>query len=142
MWNTSINNRRGFTLIEVLIALVLIMTGILGVLSVFPSGWQTNVRAERIGRAAQIMSGEMATLQLTIMNSCNAVPTSSYSPTVYSSGRTTAQPGDASFMVTRTVQTAGANAWLVTVQVTWTGNPTGIQDSSLVVRDDNYKQGC
>ncbi|KAF0185816.1 MAG: hypothetical protein FD164_77 [Nitrospirae bacterium] len=143
MFHMHIKNNRGMTLIEVLIAVALLVVGILGTLTVFPLGWTSTTRADRIGQAAEILHREMETEQLRIQNECNAVAAGIVIvPVVRSSGRAADQPGDMQYMVTRTIQALPNDFYLVSVQVTWTGNAAGIRDSFTVTRDPNYKQGC
>ncbi|HSW63219.1 MAG TPA: prepilin-type N-terminal cleavage/methylation domain-containing protein [Dissulfurispiraceae bacterium] len=138
-----IKNDRGMTLIEVLIAVALLVVGILGTLTVFPLGWISTTRADRIGQAAEILHREMETVQINIQNECNPVAAGATTfPSVWSGGQAAAQPGDMQYTVTRTIQTLPNDFWLVSVQVTWTGNAAGTRDSFTVTRDPNYKQGC
>lgn len=136
-------NESGFSLIELLVATVIIMLGIIAVMAVFPAGWATTTRADRVGQSSEIMHREMEAAEVSILNRCNPVVAGQVvTPNVFSGGQAVAQPGDMSYTVTRDIAALGGNSWRVTVRVTWPGNAVGIVDSIVVVRDENYVQGC
>lgn len=138
------NNNKGVSLIEVLISIFILAIGILGVLAVFPQGWMSSMKSDLLGRGAEILHKEMETRQAFIMNPCNSITIGTTSKTVYPSGQTSAQSGDAPFTVSTEVNSiAGQTSiWRITVTVTWPGNSAGITESIDVTRDENYKQGC
>lgn len=137
-----IKNQQGMTLVELIVATVIVAVGAVAVLWVFPAGWSSTTMADRIGQASEIMHREMEAAELNTMNPCNAVVTGTATPTVFAGGQLAAQQGDRAYFVTRTISDLGNNTWRVTVRVTWTGNATGIVDSIIVVRDENFRQGC
>ncbi|MBF0329498.1 MAG: type II secretion system protein [Nitrospirae bacterium] len=132
-------NNRGLTLLEVIVALVILMIGIIGTLAVFPQGSKLTLQSDRIGRAAALMHQNLEQAQLAIMNCCCATPTNS-TTNVYSSGSTW-QSGDLPFTVQRTVAAVGS-MWRVTVKVTWPGNTTGYSESIVVSNQEFFKSGC
>lgn len=134
------NNNRGLTLLEVIIALMILMIGIVSSLAVFPQGSRLTLQSDRIGRAASLLHENLESTQLQIMNCCNVLPTSS-TTNVFSSG-STQQAGDLPFTVQRTVASAGTNIWRVTVKVTWPGNPNGYSESILVGTQEFFRSGC
>ncbi len=128
--------KKGIGLIEVLIALFLISFGVFSLLSLQPSAWSLSGRSDYLGRAGGILHSQLEMREMLLMNagySNPCVPTNprTYSEFVYASGQGAAQPGDAPFTVGTTIRDNGGT-WLVTVQVTWAGNPTGITESRLV----------
>lgn len=138
MLHTICNNNKGVSLVEVLIAMAIVLIGVLAVLGVFVQAYNASIKSDSLGRAAEILHRTLERYQLTIMNPSCAIPTSR-TETVYSSGQSTAKPGDIPYTVETTVQTRGTNAWLVTVTVKWAQNQTGIKESLLVTRQDAFK---
>lgn len=133
-------DNRGFTLVEVLIAIFITVVAVLGVLALISPAWQTAARSDYLGRASGILYEQLMTQEATILNPCNAVPTGG-TTTVFASGQSTAQPGDMQFNVTRTITRTQTNpcAWLVTVQVSWPPlNATGITESLIVTGQQGF----
>ena len=137
-------NNRGFTLIEVVIAMFLTVVAVLALFSLQPTAWKTATRSDYLGRASGILYEQLMTQEALIMNPCNAVTAGTTGPTaVFASGQTTAQPGDASFNVTTTITNLATNVWRVTVRVAWAGH-TGISESLVVTRQEGFRfpAGC
>jgi Tfp pilus assembly protein PilE len=138
-------NNRGFTLVEVVIAIFLTIVAVLGILALISPAWKTAARSDYLGRASGILYEQLMTREAWIMNPCNAVTTGTTGPTaVFASGQPTAQPGDVQFNVTTTI-TSITNAWLVTVHVSWPPlNATGITESLIVTRQEGFRTpgGC
>jgi Tfp pilus assembly protein PilV len=140
----SLCNRRGITLIEAVIAILILSVGLLGLLSMQPSAWRTSARTDYLGRAAMILSRELTTRELAIMNPCNAVSTGTLTRTLQASGQAAAQPGDIAFTVVTTTTSVVTDAvWRVTVRVSWPPlNATGIVESIVVTRQEGFRVGC
>jgi len=134
-----ISNKRGVTLIESMIAILLVSIGMLGLLSMQPSSWRASARADHLGHAAMILNQELTRREIRIMNPCNAVATGSTSQTVYSSGQGSALSGDLGFTMQTTTTSIGTNTWRVTVRVTWPLNSTGIAESIIVTRQQPFQ---
>lgn len=136
---------RGFTLVEILIAVFITVVAVLGTLALLGPGWKTAARSDYLGRASGILYERLMMQEASIMNPCNTVTTGTTGPTaVFASGEATAQSGDAQFNVTTTI-TALANGWLVTIQVSWPPlNATGITESLIVTRQEGFRTpgGC
>jgi len=136
-------DNRGFTLVEVLIAIFITVVAVLGTLALISPAWKTATRSDYLGRASGILYETLMTHEARILNPCNAVPPSA-TTTVFASGQTTAQQGDAQFIVNTTI-TAITNAWRVTVRVSWPPlNATGISESLVVTRQEGFRfpAGC
>ena len=143
--SSSLCNKRGVTLIESVIAILLVSIGLIGLLSMQPSAWQASARADYLGHAAIILSRELTRQELWIMNPCNAVSLTPVTQVVNASGQGTAQSGDTSFTVQTTTTNLGANVWRITVRVSWPPlNATGITESIVVTRQEPFRfpLGC
>jgi len=138
-----LRSRRGFSLLEVVIAIFLTTIGVLAVMSLQPTAWRTAGRSDYMGRAAGILQEELQTRESFIMNCCNAVPAGGQT-TVYAGGGTTSQgSGDATFTVTTTITNIATNVWRITVRVSWPGH-AGISESLVVTRQQpfSFPAGC
>lgn len=139
----SLCNKRGVTLIESVIAILLVSIGLIGLMSMQPSSWRASTRADYLGRAAMTLSRELTSQELSIMNPCNAVSLGTVTQVVNASGQGTAQSGDISFTVQTTTANIGTNVWQVTVRVSWPPlNATGITESIIVTRQEDFRFGC
>jgi Tfp pilus assembly protein PilV len=138
----TICNNRGITIVEVLITLFLTSIGILALLSMQPTAWNTAGRSDFMGRAAGILQSELERNEIQIMNPNNAVSTGVLpSRSVYSSSQSTQQAGDVPYTVdTMVTPLAGAtNAWSVQVRVTWPGNTRGVSETLIASRQEFFK---
>lgn len=141
--SSSICNNRGTTLIESVIAILLVSIGLIGLMSMQPSSWRASTRADYLGRAAMALGRELTSQELSIMNPCNTVSLGTVTQVVNASGQGTAQSGDVSFTVQTTTASIGANVWQVAVRVSWPPlNATGITESIIVTRQENFRFGC
>jgi len=139
-----LSDRRGFSILEVVIAIFLTTVGVLAIMSLQPAAWQTAFRSDYMGRAAGILHEELQTRESFIMNCCNTVTAGTTEATVYAGGGTSAQAaGDARFTVTTTIASIDTNVWRVTVRVAWHGH-TGISEGLVVTRQQafSYPAGC
>ena len=136
-------NRRGISLVESVIAILILSIGLLGLLSMQPSAWRTTTQTDHLGRAAMLLNRELTSRELAIMNPCNAVSTGAVSQTLQASGQSTAQAGDIAFNVVTTTTSVATGVWRVTVQVSWPPlNATGITESIVVTRQEGFRFGC
>jgi len=140
----SLYSNKGIGLIEVLISLFLVSFGILALLSLQPSAWKLTSRSDFLGRAGGLLHKEMETTEILIMNPNFPNPCATTNPlvtttNVYISGQGAAQPGDLPFTLQTTIQDNLNNSWTVRVRVTWTGNNTGISESLVVTRQENFR---
>ncbi len=140
---SSLCNKRGITLAELMIAALITTVGILALLSMHPTAWRATGSSDLMGRAAGILQEELETYEMLIMNPCNPIPAATPHP-VFTSGGGAAQPGDFTYAVQPTITVNGDGSCLVTVRVTWPGNNNGIADSILVTMQERYRfpQGC
>lgn len=141
--SSTLCNERGVTLIESVLAILLVSIGLVGLLSMQPSAWQTSARTDYLGRAAMMLSKELTTRELAIMNPCNTVAAGTATQTVFTSGQGTAQSGDIGFTIQTTTTSVATNVWRVTVTVSWPPvNATGIRESIVVTRQEPFRLGC
>ena len=140
---SSICNKRGITLIESVIAVLLVSIGLIALLSMQPSAWRMTARTDYLGRAAMMLSKELTVRELAIMNPCNVVSTGTVTQTLYTSGQGSAQDGDIGFTVETVTTSVATNVWRVTVTVRWPPlNATGIRESIVVTRQEPFRLGC
>jgi Tfp pilus assembly protein PilV len=134
-------NKRGISMVEVLVAILLTAVAVIGILTLQSTAWRTAGRSDYLGRAAGILHSELERTELFIMNPLNAVTAGTTSPTVLVSGLTAAVDGDASYTVSTVIDDSiGTNIWRVTVTVTWPPlNSTGITENIVVTRQDRYR---
>jgi prepilin-type N-terminal cleavage/methylation domain-containing protein len=147
---SSICNKKGMSLIEVLISLFLISVGILGLISLQPKAWSLSGKSDYLGRAAGILQKELETNEALLLNPCNPNPCKPTNPfistkNIFISGLGTAQAGDMTFTVQTTIIDNGDNSWTVVVQITWPGSTAvGISESLVVTQQEIFRSpvGC
>lgn len=137
-------NKKGLSMIEVLIALFLTMIGVMALLSMQPQGWLLSGKSDYLGRAAEILHEELETKEALIMNPCNTVTEGTFNKNVFISGTGGAGAGDVTYTVQTTVSSIGVNVWRLTIRVTWPGNNAGIRESIIVTRQEYFRfpTGC
>ncbi len=137
-------SKKGIGLIEVLISLFLISVGMLAILSLQPSAWRLTSRSDFLGRAGELLHKEMETTEVLLMNPNFPNPVVGPNPlvttrNVFISGQGASQPGDMPFTLQTTILDNLNASWRVQVRVTWAGNNTGISESLLVTRQENFR---
>lgn len=137
---SSLCNKKGITIIEVLITLFMTAVGIMALMSMHPISWQAAGRSDFMGRAAGILQSELERNEIRLMNPNQSVATGTSTRTVYPSGKTTLQKGDIAYTVATTISSVGTGAWRVDVRVTWPGNNRGIAESMTVTRQETFRQ--
>jgi len=135
-------NNQGFTLVEAVIAVFITAVAVMSIFSLMAPAWRTTSRSDYTGRAANILHDQMQRLEAQIMNPCNDVAEGSTGPfAVYAGGGSSLkESGDAQYMVTTNIIKDGtANAWRITVKVTWAGHSeAGISETLVVTKQDDY----
>lgn len=130
---------KGFSLLEVIIAMLLTTVAVISILPMQDASIRTAGRSDYLGRAAGIMQSELELRENQIM--LGTIPASPISQTVHVGGSGSIA-GDASFDVTTTTSSPGTNRWLVNVNVAWPGNCAGgtcnITSSILVTRQSGF----
>ncbi len=142
-----IYNKKGMGLIEVIIAIFLTAVGIMAILSLQPSAWQTAGRSDYLGRASGILYKTLEDYEARIMNPCNAVTLGAQPQvSIRVSGQGAEISGDVTYTVNTTIAQDGTNesAFVVTVTVTWATNATGMSESLTVTRQElnRFPAGC
>ncbi len=126
---------------EAMVAVLLVSTAIVALLSLFPASWRLAGTSDSLGKASALLTQQLQIQQNRITNPNTAIDGVATNETVYPSGQPVAQPGDTPFNVNTTfADLGGGNFWQVTVRVTWPGNATGISESLRVIRQENYRQ--
>ncbi len=142
----NFGNQNGFSMIEVIIALFLTMVGILGLMAMFPSGWNLASRSDQIGRTSALLHEEFQNIESLIANPCNNV-VSAGARTVRASGQGSNQSGDMLFTMTPTItHIAGTDprSFHVVMTVTVQGVARGTREALIVTRQDSlrFPAGC
>ena len=135
----SICDEKGITLLEVLLSVVLIAVGVMGLLTLMPSGWRLSGTSDALGRAAGILQAELERQEVFVINPNSvvaAIPAGDpQGQKVVYAGGAVAQAGDNIPYTVETVRTALAapsSGWRVKVKVTWPTNANGIEESLIV----------
>ncbi len=131
-------NDRGISIVEVITAILIASIGLVALLAAQPQSWNLAGRSDNLGRAACILQSELSRNQAIIMNPLLSVPASS-TKTVFASGQNQKQPGDASYTVATDIESIGTGVWRVRVSVSWAANVTGIRDTLVVTRQENFR---
>lgn len=131
-------NEKGISIVEVITAILVASIGLVALLAAQPQSWNLAGRSDNLGRAACILQSELSLNQATIMNPLLSVPASS-TKTVYSSGQSQRMPGDAQYTVATDIASIGTGVWRVRVSVSWPSNSTGIRDTLIVTRQENFR---
>lgn len=144
----ALGSQRGFSMLEVLIAMTVITVGMLGVAAMQQFAVARNVDAKELSVATNLAVEMMERIQYSRKNvvSYNGINVSSASATcpgtpVMSAGdcaqwrtRLVASrlPAVSGTVAVTTVGPASMNQWLVTVQIRWTNLPLPLTFSSVV----------
>ncbi len=128
------------TLIEVMVALLLFSIGVFGLMSQQASSWRMAGRSDYLGRAAGILQRKLQSAEAHLMNPAAGVVPGTENQDVYVSGQNEPQAGDAAFRVETTITDLGGGTSRVRVRVTWPANPTGISESLIASRQENFRQ--
>ncbi len=134
-------------MVEVLIAIMLISVGLITLASLQDTGWRSMAKADYVGRAAGILHNTLERYYVDIANPNNPVSVGDQEwneltyKTVTTSGSSTPIRGDVEYTIRVVITQTNADpeAFLVTVNVTWTGSPRGISESVEVSRQETYR---
>jgi len=138
-----LGNKKGITIVEVVVSIAVLSVGILSLLTLLPSSMRLASRSDYLGRASGILANQLQLTEAKVLNpSVDLTPLMGRQtlPPINPSGQGTGVTGDLTFNVIRTLTDLGNNAFLVTVNVTWQGNPTGITESLRVTRQQSFVQ--
>jgi len=148
MRNIVCKNKKGISLVESIVSILLLSTAVIAIMSLQSTSWNTSSRSDYLGRAVMMLSKELTAREAFIMNPCNWVDpinTVTDNKTVYTSDQTTQQLGDASYnLVIVTSPVAGTtNTWRVTVTVSGPlRNARTVTDNLIVTRQEYFRSGC
>jgi hypothetical protein len=131
-------NEKGFSVVEVIVAILVVSIGLIALLAAQPQSWNLAGRSDNLGRAACVLQSELSRNEAIIMNPLLSVPVSS-TRNVYASSLDERQPGDAPFTVATNIDSIGTGVWRVRVNVSWPANTTGIKDTLIVTRQEKFR---
>jgi type IV pilus assembly protein PilV len=116
----STRNNKGFTLVEVMVAMIITLVGLLGLLAAVNVASEQNLRNATRNEAMQIAEGYMNQLRVEPFTNISSLPT----PAAYSYGPQQAQSRlrgvSTRYTVLRTASALTATSALLTVNVQWT----------------------
>ena len=140
----SISSEKGMTLIEVMIAVLLVSIGALSLLATQGPAWNLTGRSDILGRAGMVLHRELGTNEMLLMNPNVANPCLAVNPlvnvrNVNASDQAVGQPGDIVFAVQTTTRDNLNGTWTVRVQVAWPGNNVGVSESVVVTRQEPFR---
>jgi Tfp pilus assembly protein PilV len=146
-------NKKGMTLMECIIALVLTTIAVVSLMSMQTLAWRGAGKSDYLGRAQGILQRELETFENNfrqgaipscygifscISCSCNGITPctcNGTTPPWTSTYKITEDNIPFTINVSATVPATPANTWLVNVQITWPGNVNGIKSSIIVSND-------
>jgi Tfp pilus assembly protein PilV len=138
-------NKKGMSLVEVLIAFFLTSIGIMALLALQPTGWKTMAQADYVGRASGILYKTLEDNENMILDPCNLITMGTTTTTVQSSDEAAAIQGDIPYTVKTTLaldanSTGTQGVVDVTVNVSWPPlNSQGISDTMVVARQEIFR---
>jgi Tfp pilus assembly protein PilV len=148
-------DKKGISLVEVMIAILLTSIGLVTLSSLQDSGWKSMAKADYVGRASGILYNTLEQYEAFLANTCNNPITLGEQNTnrgggkfwdpVQTSGGTAILRGDITYKVRASItriNAADPQSFVVTVRVMWTGNETGISESLMVTQQKAYQSGC
>jgi Tfp pilus assembly protein PilV len=139
-------NKKGISLIEVMVAIVLTAIGLVTLSSLQDSGWKATAKADYVGRASGILYSRLEFYEAWIANPCRSdfAEGTQAEQTIQTSGSGTAIRGDIAYTINANIRRIHTtpDSFRVTVTVTWTGNTRGISESLEITRQQAYKFGC
>jgi prepilin-type N-terminal cleavage/methylation domain-containing protein len=118
--------KKGFTLVEVVVAMVITTVSVLVMLSMMPLSWKVARNSDQIGRATGIMQAEIARREDAIMRAIQADGTSAAIPADVANQPVAGEVDNAQFFITTV--TCGPNtppcnpsptSWTIRVDVNW-----------------------
>ena len=136
-----LSNKRGITLIEGLIAILITSVGLMALLSMQSPAWRLSGKSDYMGRGAGILNKELSRQELFVMNPCNPVTVGTTVTSVNASGESVAQAGDATFTVTTGISAPASNQWRIAVTLTWPNSTFTLSDSVDVTRQEPFRYG-
>ena len=138
-------SKRGFSLIEAMIAMFVTMVAVMAIFSLVTPAWRTAAQSDAMGRAAHILYDQLQREEIFIISPCNTVTTGVRPPvTVYASGGTTPLvTADIPFSVATTITSVDSSTWRVEVTVTWDNGRRSVTDGISVTQQGTFKfDGC
>jgi hypothetical protein len=143
-------NKKGMTMAEVLVAVLLTSVCIIALLGLQPTGWKTMAHADYVGRASGILYKTLEDNENLILNPCILITMGTTMANVESSDEATAIQGDIKYKVSTTLAVDASNTDTqgvvdVTVNVSWPPlNSKGISETMVVARQQIFQSppGC
>jgi hypothetical protein len=128
-------NKKGMTLMECIIALVLTTTAIVSLMTMQSLSWKGAGKSDYLGRAEGILQRELETKESNIMWGTPPSSNTTVTTCADASGNTIACGGaNVVFTITYkpTIPSGAVTTYLINVKVTWLGSANGIKSSIIV----------
>jgi prepilin-type N-terminal cleavage/methylation domain-containing protein len=127
--NLPARSRRGFTMVEVMVAAVVLVFGLVSALNVMQRGLQAMDTARNLASAASLMQGEMERLRLYSWTQLADLQASGSTQVAPAAG--TALPG---FSCTRRITDVRTGMKQITLDAVWTGYDGRPHQARLITR--------
>jgi Tfp pilus assembly protein PilV len=127
-------NKKGISMVEVLIAMFLTMIAVVSLSSMVPLSWRTAGKSDYLGRATSLLQNELEWRQYQTMRGVDPITLE------YSQDGQPVLVGDTTFIVKTSTSKDNArpNTWLINVNVTWPGNDNGVTSSIIATRQMGF----
>jgi len=130
-----VQSERGFTIVEAIMAAIILVVGFLGMIQAITIGSEMQATARRETLAAQIINHEFEKLRFKDWSYISGLTTTSTTVTIDSQFTAAVAASGATFTLTRTLSADPyATIREVNFTVTWTVRPSGISTSRTYTR--------
>jgi Tfp pilus assembly protein PilV len=145
----NLYNKKGLTLIECIIALVLTMIAVVSLMSMQSLAWRGTGKSDYLGRAEGILQRELESYENNFMQAITSCTCNGITPCTCSGAN---PPWNSTYIITEdnipfTINASACdnsagtcnntiplNTWLINVRITWPGSVNGIRSSIIVSR--------
>ena len=136
-------NKKGMTLMECIIALVLITIAVVSLMTMQTLAWRGTGQSDYLGRAEGILQRELESLENNFMQGTTSSTSCTCNGITPCTCNGTIPPWNSTYKITEDnipftintsakVPTTPVNTWLVNVQITWPRSVNGIKSSIIV----------
>lgn len=130
-------NKKGMTILECVVALLITSTALVSLMFMQPLAWKGASKSDYLGRTEAILQRELETREGDIRWGTPPTGNTAVNTCADASGNTiTCGTSSTVFKITYTptIPSGTTTTYLINVQVTWTGSVNGIKNSMIVSR--------